>query len=731
MKLPWCYPSQITTNSKKTSFIFFVSDSTSCLISQDNLEHQNARLTLYRNYLQSRYKDMLSTSSTQWPPLPTTKVFKLAMIQKEKIQRGKIDNDFIRLSITGKVDDILQLKTPVDIKNIFTICGDKRRFVLIEGAPGSGKSTLTLHICQEWAEGRLFQEYHVVILVRLRDPLIKDAKTVAEILPRVNKTMAEKIECIMTSMYGRGVLWVLDGWDELSSDLTSDSIIQKLIQPSMFQESPLHQSSVIVTSRPSSSATLHTLVSSRVEVIGFTPRELEQYFRECLKDDSRAVQALLERIRENPVVEGSCYLPLNAAIVVHVFLSGNHSLPTSNHGIFMEVIKSSLKRYLQDRLGIMTSVRSITSPDSVPLEIQTPVSHLCRLAFHGIKGNQITFSEGDLTALTVSKDIAEVGLLQIVASIASDGHQIYYCFLHLSIQELLAAVHISRMSPKQQISVFQELFTNPRFSAVFQFYAGITKLKISRPWLSLIPRFLCPVPASLYDLVKKILKPTTHQMINTNYIRSLVSLLHCLYEAEDLSLYAFVASLTEHLLVFDNILSPLDCLAIGNFISVVATVKGFYTASLQGCSISDQECKFLVQGLSKPLNTHSKKTIPRLYLSLASNNIHDKGFHCIAQLLKNTSVVRKLDLSDNRIGENGLKSLCEALSTNTTLQTLHLANCGLILDEENGLSLCQLLSTNTSLCLLDLSANKVTDCLHIAIGLSNNRTLRTLLLPNL
>ena len=143
---------------------------------------------------------------------------------------------------------------------------------------------------------------------------------------------------------------MLDGWDELPPDLPSDSIINKLIKPNRFRESPLLKSSVIVTSRPSSSAELHPLVSSRVEVLGFTPHKLEQYFRECLKGDSGAVQTLLERIRENPVVEGSCYLPLNAAIVAHVFLSGDHSLPTTNHGIFTAVVQSSLKRYLQDKL---------------------------------------------------------------------------------------------------------------------------------------------------------------------------------------------------------------------------------------------------------------------------------------------------------------------------------------------------------------------------------------------
>ena len=318
-----------------------------------------------------------------------TKVFKLAMIQKEKIQRGTIDDDFIKLSITGKVDDILHQKIQIDLENIFSYCR-RRKLVLIEGAPGSGKSTLALHICQEWAEGKLFLEYDVVILVRLRDPRIRQAKSIEDLLPCMNSKMAQEVGADMVATYGECVLWVLDGWDELPSDLPSDSIIYKLITPDKFRESPLHKSSVIITSRPSSSAELHLLVSSRVEVLGFTPNELEQYFRECLKGDSGAVQTLQERIRENPVVEGSCYLPLNAAIVAHVFLSGGHSLPTSNCEIFTAIVQGSLKRYLHDKLEMTDSVKDITSPDTLPPEILTPFINLCRLAFYGIQNNKVS-----------------------------------------------------------------------------------------------------------------------------------------------------------------------------------------------------------------------------------------------------------------------------------------------------------------------------------------------------
>ena len=644
------------------------------------------------------------------------------MIRKEKIQRGRVDDEFIRLTITGKVDDILQKKTPIDLENIFSDCDRKRKVVLLEGAPGSGKSTLCLHICQEWAEGKLFQEYDIVVLVRLRDPLIGKAKTVADLLPCVDDAMANEAETAIKAQYGAGVLWVLDGWDELPSDLPSDSIINKLIQPRMFQESPLVKSSVIIASRPSSSAELHPLVSSRVEVLGFTPHELEQYFRECLKGDSGAVQNLLERIQDNPVVEGSCYLPLIAAIVAHVFLSGDHSLPTSNHGIFTAVVQNILTRYLQDRLGKTTPVGDITSPDTLPLEVQDSFKNLCQLAFYGVNNNKVTFSASDLTTLSISKEVSEISLLQSVPSIISGCLLSYFCFLHLSIQELLAAVHISRMSPKQQISVFQELFGTPRFSAVFQFYAGITKLRTSRPWLSLLPRFLCPVPASVYDLVRKLVK---QELSHDDSKTLLVSLLHCLYEAEDPSLCLFVDDLLGHCLDlgFNTTLTPLDCLAVGYFSSVVTTTctVSRYTVYLADCSIGDQECKFLVRGLCKCLNAQSKLT-SQLNLDLLNNDIHEEGIHHIAQLLQNTSVVRELHLNSNRIGDGGLKRLCEALSTNTTLEELNLAYCSI----NSGPLLGQLLSENTSLHCLNLQGNKITDCHSIAAGLSNNRTLRVL-----
>ncbi len=701
-----------------------------CFISPDSTPSRervllNHKLSSYRDYLQSRYRAKLSTSTTQWPPVPTNKVIQLAMIQKEEIQRGRIDDEIVRLTITGKIDDILLRKSPVDLMNIFSEIGDRRKFVLIEGAPGSGKSTLALHICQEWAEGKLFQEFDISILVRLRDPLVREAKTIAGILPCIDTAVANQTEAIIKSLYGKGVLWVLDGWDELPSDLPRDSVINKIIRPDISQKEVLHDCAVIVTSRPSSSAELHPLVSSRVEVLGFTPHQLKQYFTECLKGDSQAVQTLQDRIQENPVVEGSCYLPLNASIVVNCFLSDNHSLPTSNHGIFTSVVQSSLKRYLQDKLGKTTPVGDITSPDSLPSEIRTQTIQMCQLAYHGIEENKATFTDTDLAILSIPKEISNIGLLQTVPSILSDGHLVYYCFLHLSIQELLAAIHISLMSPKQQISVFQNLFGNPRFSAVFQFYAGITKLRTSRPILSLLPRFLCPFPISVFDLVRNIVKSEKEKKYSESKIL-LLSLINCLYEAEDSSLCVFVADLLNHDLLLNNTtMNPSDCLSIGYFASVCADNNRGFTLNLTCCSIGDQGSKFLARGLSKCSHPQSKISV-----YLYSNDIHDEGIHHIAEVIENTNLISSLTLSNNPIGNSGLSTLCEALSTNTSLKNLYLYNCSLSLDDHGAIP--RLLSINTTLERLDLSSNSIcnTELKNICEALSTNTSLKRLVLVN-
>ena len=131
-------------------------------------------------------------------------------------------------------------------------------------------------------------------LVQLRDPAVQRAQTIADLLPCPDFQLAQQVASAITASYGRGVLWVLDGWDELPSQLRKKSLLRDVIIPPNI--SPITQSSVIVTSRPVSSGDLCDLVSSRIEVLGFNLEEQRQYFTCLLYTSPSPRDATLSRM---------------------------------------------------------------------------------------------------------------------------------------------------------------------------------------------------------------------------------------------------------------------------------------------------------------------------------------------------------------------------------------------------------------------------------------------------
>ena len=694
-------------------------------------------LDWYGRYLKKQYLEVLFTlqvSANKWLPSPTQKIFNLAIIKKERIQRGKIDDNFVHKTIRGQIDDILLEKSPIELKDIFKNIGGERKVILIDGAPGSGKSTLTVHICQQWGRGELFKEFTVVILIQLRDPKVQNAQAIADLLPCENRTMAEQAAAEIMAVKGCSVLWILDGFDELPSHVQKESIISTLINPRLHQENSLSKTAVIVTSRPISSGDLCPLVSSRIEVLGFAAEEQRLFFTECLNNDTKAVETLMEGLSSNPALEGSCYIPLNASIVAHLYLTDG-SLPSTIYGIFSSLVQHCLSRYLHERQGIPQKLASLESLDGLPDDLFSFFEHLCKLAFTGTRDNKVTFSSSDIEALGCSDEICELGLLQAVSSIVSHGRSVYHNFLHLSIQEMLAAFHISRMPASEQISTFDSMFNDARFSAVLQFYAAITKLRTARPLLSLVPRFLRPVPASIYDLVRKIIRKDSEAL--------LVSLLNCLYEAQDTALCKYVGEqLRDKVSIFDKIngtdvelflfgvsLLPQDCLSIGYFLaSIAVSYKGKFKVGLGFRSLGDTGIKILLQSLCRSLDPHSEIT-GHLDMSIIYNEITGEGASYIAEALRTTRAFRMLDLGGNPIGDKGLQCIAEAMTTNTSLFDLDLSSCSLGITEENGPTFIEMLQRNKTLRILALSGNRAisdNQASFIIEGLKKNTTLKTL-----
>ena len=292
-------------------------------------------------------------------------------------------------------------------------------------------------------------------------------------------------------------------------------------------------------------------------------------------------------------------------------------------------------------------------------------------------------------------------------------------FIHLSIQELLAAWYIAtQLLASEQVSKFNELFHTSRFSAIFQYYSAITKLKTP----------------GIKDVVVNVVKTYRNQggSIPKEDKVLLLSLLHCLYEAQDPSLCESVAQQLQHGLDLNyTTLTPSDCLCIGYFLAHVCKMSANeFKVNLNSCSIGDQGCKYLVSGLHKYLDTHGAVTT-LLNIDMKLNAIGHHGLHHLSTLLK-IGWIDFLDLSGNNLLSEQdtihatIDTFTEQLKYNTTLKTLWLMECGLTsLSAE---SLAEALTTNKHLEELIISDNALCDdgIQHLAHALRVNQGLKTL-----
>ena len=532
-----------------------------------------------------KYTTEIPSFSLQWPPPPTHKVFNLAMIGQKVLQYGP-NEEIVRLLLKGDVTTVMSSSGEVTLEQISASLltnrhhGRSRKVIIIEGAPGAGKSTLAWHLCQKWETRELFKEFEIVLFVQLRDPNIHSAESLEDIFPG-EKSRKSKIVSALKQRNGHQALLVFDSWDEFPFRLHEDSIITKIIcKP---QDVCLELSALVITSRPIATCELQKYASSRVEIVGFKQAEVKHYFTEVL-GDPETVQKLEDHLRERPVIETSCYLPLNAAIVAHLFLTGNHTLPTSLHGVFTLLVICIIVRHLKKQAGEGHKEPSILSLDDIPPDIKDPFNSICNLAYQGVMKNKVTFSARDLQLLQLPTELSTLSLIQGVESFTAISTSKIYNFLHLSIQELLAAFHISKMQTEVQLEIFKTLLEQPRFSAVFQYYVAFTKLRNE----------------AVRGILVSVLQRKSKDL--------LLSIVDGLYEAQDLPLCQFVAfQLCGELNLATKSLNPYNCLSLGYFLrSVCLTTSKKFKVNLYRCQIDDYSINLIVKELSsKCISAHA------------------------------------------------------------------------------------------------------------------------------
>ena len=110
------------------------------------------------------------------------KFINLAIMDRENVSTKEL-HQFMLATLFKGVDTILETKAPVKIEQLLdTKPGKKQQCILVEGAPGVGKTILSWEICKRWAEGKLFQQFSLIMLLRLSDETLMTAKTVKDLV---------------------------------------------------------------------------------------------------------------------------------------------------------------------------------------------------------------------------------------------------------------------------------------------------------------------------------------------------------------------------------------------------------------------------------------------------------------------------------------------------------------------------------------------------------------------
>lgn len=548
-----------------------------------------------------------------------------------------------------------------------------QNIVLIEGDPGAGKTTLTFNICKRWAKHEVLIN-DLVFLIPLRVKGYQGVKNLNELFFALNCSSLTKYAI---QNYGKGLVFILDGWDELPDHLQSQSFFHDII----FKNSALTCSTIIVTSRPSCSDHIADAVQDHYyQILGFTPVKVEAYIKEYFKSNLHTANALLNFLKERENLRQHFYLPITVVIVCFVYSTNSNQIPETLSKLYERFVLLCLRSHLSDDMD----KKQLRSLRNIPPKVKPVFNELCRLALLMLNNSQLMFSEDDFrisdedlhSIYPMSTDKFDgFGLLHVFHNITEHAEkEKCYSFIHRAVQELLAALLILE-SESIEDALDKHFREGSYLINTFSFVFGLI------------------AKGNLHSLSEKLRSIFLKSGKNR---RLLSTILCCMFEAQDELLcreFAQVYSETKE--VNFQLATLLEYRYASYFLSVCCAnsinidmsrsteLKDEHARVLATYSWSNTEVisfKCLVQ-LSPEGMKHFAKVLSCQH-KLQSLKLYSIAFHapeCFRILCdsisKHNTQISDIDLPYGKLSVQDLNSLGHLLTRSLSLEGLHLNEC--------------------------------------------------------